>query len=122
MIERLLRLTARKNAPMSGLRMGPSWRVVSPSGGSTLMTSAPRSPSCCAAQGPRTTVLQSTTRTPLNGPDMARSYPARRPGLRSLAYAKNALQLVGWRDFQLIVTAVVRGLVGTPAQEMSGVP
>src|SRR2546421_6329336 len=57
---------------MSGLRIGPSWRVVSPSGGSTLMTSAPRSPSCCAAQGPSTTVVQSTTRTPVSGPDMLR--------------------------------------------------
>src|SRR5215470_7606884 len=56
---------------MSGLRIGPSWRVVSPSGGSTLTTSAPRSPSCCAAQGPSTTVVQSTTRTPVSGPDMA---------------------------------------------------
>src|SRR2546421_12302833 len=57
---------------MSGLRIGPSWRVVSPSGGSTLMTSAPRSPSCCAAQGPSTTVVQSTTRAPVSGPDMLR--------------------------------------------------
>src|SRR5262249_46621536 len=63
---------------MSGLRMGPSCRVVSPSGGSTLTTSAPRSPSCCAAQGPSTTVVQSTTRTPLSGPDMAASPVARR--------------------------------------------
>src|SRR5512134_1941059 len=54
---------------MSGLRIGPSWRVVSPSGGSTLTTSAPRSPSCWAAHGPSTTVVQSTTRTPLSGPD-----------------------------------------------------
>src|SRR5512132_3920759 len=68
-IERLLRFTARKNAPMSGLRMGPSCRVVSPSGGSTLMTSAPRSPSCWAAHGPSTTVVQSMTRTPWSGPD-----------------------------------------------------
>src|SRR5215470_4806450 len=58
---------------MSGLRIGPSCRVVSPSGGSTLTTSAPRSPSCCAAHGPSTTVVQSTTRTPLSGPDMAES-------------------------------------------------
>src|SRR5215470_1076976 len=54
---------------MFGFFMGPSWRVVSPSGGSTLITSAPRSPSCCAAHGPSTTVVQSTTRTPLSGPD-----------------------------------------------------
>src|SRR5690349_20359042 len=56
---------------MSRLRMGPSWRVVSPSGGSILMTSAPRSPSCWAAHGPSTTVVQSTTRMPESGPDTA---------------------------------------------------
>src|SRR5215470_2783428 len=58
---------------MSRFFMGPSWRVVSPSGGSTLMTSAPRSPSCCAAQGPSTTVVQSTMRRPESGPDTGRS-------------------------------------------------
>src|SRR6267142_3248002 len=56
---------------MPGLRIGPSCRVVSPSGGSILTTSAPRSPSCWAAHGPSTTVVQSTTRTPLSGPDTA---------------------------------------------------
>src|SRR5712691_3188116 len=56
---------------MSLFFMGPSWRVVSPSGGSTLTTSAPRSPSCWPAQGPSTTVVQSTTRTPVSGPGMA---------------------------------------------------
>src|SRR4029450_10057450 len=69
-IERLLRFTARKKAPMSGLRLGPGCRGVSPSGGSTLMTSAPRSPSCWAAHGPSTTVVQSMTRTPWSGPLM----------------------------------------------------
>ncbi len=58
---------------MPGLRIGPSCRVVSPSGGSTLITSAPRSPSCWAAHGPSTTVVQSTTRTPLSGPDTGRA-------------------------------------------------
>src|ERR1041384_3852558 len=57
---------------MPGSRMGPSCRVVSPSGGSTLMTSAPRSPSCWPAHGPSTTVVQSTMRRPESGPDMAR--------------------------------------------------
>src|SRR6185295_9563040 len=56
---------------MPGCRAGPSWRVVSPSGGSILMTSAPRSPNCCAAQGPSTTVVQSRIRTPLSGPAIA---------------------------------------------------
>src|SRR5471032_878740 len=53
---------------MPGCRLGPSWRVVSPSGGSTLITSAPRSPSCCAAHGPSTTVVQSMIRSPASGP------------------------------------------------------
>src|SRR5262245_55494591 len=53
---------------MPGWRAGPSCRVVSPSGGSILMTSAPRSPSCCAAHGPSTTVVQSRIRTPASGP------------------------------------------------------
>src|SRR5258705_7642828 len=60
---------------MPGFFMGPSWRVVSPSGGSTLTTSAPRSPSCWAAHGPSTTVVQSTTRTPRSGPDTAGARP-----------------------------------------------
>ena len=53
---------------MPGLRAGPSWRVVSPSGGSILITSAPRSPSCWAAHGPSTTVVQWKILTPSNGP------------------------------------------------------
>src|ERR1044071_4680114 len=57
---------------MFGFFMGPSWRVVSPSGGSTLITSAPMSPSCWAAHGPSTTVVQSRIRTPLSGPDTGR--------------------------------------------------
>src|SRR5215218_10242701 len=55
---------------MPGLRAGPSCRVVSPSGGSILITSAPRSPSCCAAHGPSTTVVQSRILTPASGPAM----------------------------------------------------
>src|SRR5258708_12442515 len=53
---------------MPGLGAGPSWRVVSPAGGSILITSAPRSPSCWAAHGPSTTVVQSRILTPSNGP------------------------------------------------------
>src|SRR6185437_1103300 len=56
---------------MPGLRAGPSTRVVSPSGGSILITSAPRSPSCCAAHGPSTTVVQSRILTPARGPAIA---------------------------------------------------
>ena len=46
---RLLRLMPMNSEAMSGLTRGPVWRVVSPSGGSILMTSAPRSPSICVA-------------------------------------------------------------------------
>src|SRR6476659_8335897 len=53
---------------MPGLRAGPRTRVVSPSGGSIFTTSAPRSPNCCAAHGPSTTVVQSRILTPANGP------------------------------------------------------
>src|SRR5262249_27248357 len=60
---------------MPGLRAGPSWRVVSPSGGSILTTSAPRSPSCWAAHGPSTTVVQSRILTPLSGPAIERFLP-----------------------------------------------
>src|SRR5262245_20266467 len=60
---------------MPGLRAGPSWRVVSPSGGSILTTSAPRSPSCWAAHGPSTTVVQSRILTPANGPAIASFLP-----------------------------------------------
>src|SRR5262245_14953564 len=60
---------------MPGVRAGPSWRVVSPSGGSILMTSAPRSPSCWAAQGPKTTVVQSRILTPASGPAIERNLP-----------------------------------------------
>src|SRR5262245_43242722 len=59
---------------MPGCRAGPSCRVVSPSGGSILMTSAPRSPRVWAARGPRTTVVESRTRIPVSGPDMAALY------------------------------------------------
>src|SRR5207244_3226755 len=36
--------------------------------------------------------------------------------------AEDTLQLVGWRDLQLVVTAVVRRLVGPPAHELRGMP
>ena len=47
--DRLLRLEPRKTGPMPGLRAGPTCRTGSPAGDSTLMTSAPKSPSICAA-------------------------------------------------------------------------
>src|SRR5271169_1394437 len=43
---------------------GPQRRVSSPSGLSTLMTSAPRSASVCPVVGPASTRASSTTRTP----------------------------------------------------------
>src|SRR5579883_2149769 len=45
--------------------------MMSPSGGSTLMTSAPRSPRIWVASGPRTTLVRSTTVTPASGPSLA---------------------------------------------------
>ena len=38
---RLLRLACRYIGPMAGFRMGPAWRMMSPAGASTLITSAP---------------------------------------------------------------------------------
>ena len=46
---RLPRLALRKIAPMPGERIGPMPRVPSPSGGSTLSTSAPYSARICVA-------------------------------------------------------------------------
>ena len=71
---RLLRLTERKYAAVrvpaasSPTHGGPQPRVESPSGGSTLTTSAPRSASSIVAYGPARTVEQSTTRMPARGP------------------------------------------------------
>src|SRR4029079_18334657 len=47
---------------------GPQPRVASPSGGSTLMTSAPRSPSSIVQYVAASTVEQSMTRRPASGP------------------------------------------------------
>ena len=43
-------------------------RVLSPCGGSTLMTSAPMSAMICVQYGPITIAVRSTTRTPASGP------------------------------------------------------
>jgi hypothetical protein len=45
-----------------------SVRLVSPSGGSTLMTSAPRSAMIAAAEGAKIMEAASTTRMPSSGP------------------------------------------------------
>ena len=66
---RLFVLIAANNPPMSPWspasgRYGPRRRAGSPSGGSTLMTSAPRSASSFAVQGAATICPNSTTRMP----------------------------------------------------------
>src|SRR6516165_2340639 len=45
--------------------------MMSPSGDSTLITSAPRSPRICVASGPSTTVVRSSTLIPASGPGLA---------------------------------------------------
>src|SRR3989304_7922564 len=65
---RLLRLTFMYRTPMPLVRSGPVWRLGSPSGASTLITSAPMSPRICAATGPMMLMVRSTTRTPASGP------------------------------------------------------
>src|SRR6516225_588443 len=45
--------------------------MMSPSGASILITSAPRSPRICVANGPRTTVVRSSTLIPASGPGRA---------------------------------------------------
>src|SRR5512139_2324523 len=51
-------------------RARPSCRLLSPFGGSILITSAPMSARIWQAHGPSTTLVSSTTRTPLSGPGM----------------------------------------------------
>src|SRR6478735_5503741 len=66
---RLLRLRPRNSGPRPCSPFGPSVRVESPPGASTLMTSAPRSPSICVAEGPMKTVVRSSTLMPDSGPE-----------------------------------------------------
>src|SRR5215475_13741595 len=49
----------------------PDTRSRSPSGGSTLITSAPMSARCCVANGPNSTAVRSITFTPASGPGIA---------------------------------------------------
>src|SRR5258708_1597136 len=88
---------------MPGLRAGPSWRVVSPSGGSILITSAPRSPSCWAAHGPSTTVVQSRILTPSNGPAIDATSPVLSPRLPQVGHAC-ALNMTG--SFLIVAAAM----------------
>jgi hypothetical protein len=46
---------------------GGHWRMASPSGGSILMTSAPKSASSMPQKGPEAIWQHSTTRTPASG-------------------------------------------------------
>src|SRR6185437_7624389 len=67
---RLPRLTLT-NTPLRP-RAGPTetYRVSSPCGGSTLMTSAPMSAMIWVQYGPITIAVRSTTRTPFSGPEL----------------------------------------------------
>src|SRR5215471_6023954 len=65
---RLPRFACRKIWPIPGFRIGPTWRMLSPSGDSTLMTSAPSPARICVANGPITTLVRSRIRTPASGP------------------------------------------------------
>src|SRR5436190_11202786 len=49
----------------------PDSRSRSPSGGSTLITSAPMSARCCVANGPSSTAVRSITFTPASGPGIS---------------------------------------------------
>src|SRR6202795_5296003 len=64
-MERLLRLVDKKYADISPTNGGPHPRAWSPiPGRSTLITSAPRSPSSMAQYGPASASVISTTRIP----------------------------------------------------------
>ena len=64
-IERLLRFTDDEvGGGAVAVRAGSRSRVSSPAGDSTLITSAPRSPSVIAASGPASTRVKSATRMP----------------------------------------------------------
>ena len=57
----------RLKSGKKGLPMPERWRVLSPSGGSTLITSAPRKPRNIPQEGPMIMWLISTTRMPRSG-------------------------------------------------------
>src|SRR5215218_1469396 len=65
---RLPRLTLTNTPPIPDSGPTEMKRVLSPCGGSTLMTSAPMSAMICVQYGPITIAVRSTTRTPVNGP------------------------------------------------------
>ena len=61
---RLLRLIAWKYSDVPPMKCGGISRVLSPVGGSILMTSAPRSASICVLNGPARAWVKSRMRTP----------------------------------------------------------
>src|SRR5271165_4250378 len=65
---RLPRFTLTKTPLMPGAGPTEIFRVLSPSGGSILITSAPMSAMIWVQYGPMTIEVRSTTRTPLSGP------------------------------------------------------
>src|SRR5260370_13665316 len=64
----LLRLRLRKTALSPPTNGGPILRALSPAGGSTLITSAPASPSCIEQNGTHSPCVTSTTRNPARLP------------------------------------------------------
>src|SRR3990170_2820970 len=65
---RLPRLTFTNTPLIPGAGPTEMNRVLSPCGGSTLITSAPMSAMICVQYGPITIAVRSTTHTPRNGP------------------------------------------------------
>src|SRR6478752_7292692 len=70
---RLPRLTLTNTPLIPGSGPTEMNRVLSPSGGSTLITSAPMSAMICVQYGPITMAVRSTTRTPCSGPSASDS-------------------------------------------------
>src|SRR3989304_5149279 len=73
---RLLRFTARNEAETPGISSSPPPRVLSPPGGSILMTSAPMSARSIAQNGPAMTWVWSRTRMPSRAVTGATPSPA----------------------------------------------
>src|SRR6267142_5746564 len=65
---RLPRFTLTKTPLIPGAGPTEMYRVLSPSGGSTLITSAPMSAMTWVQYGPMTIAVRSTTRRPASGP------------------------------------------------------
>src|SRR3954454_20533630 len=87
------------------LRMRRHLRSASPSpGGSSLITSAPKSPSVLAQKGPAISEPSSTTRMPVSGPDTERYY-VRSTKLFALEQAKRVV-------FEHRLVALVHHAVG----------